>query len=101
MTSEIYLCLPGQNISETHFTVNHGSGRKVPREIADKRHHDPKFKQATGNIVLNLEKTKLAREEAPYNYRDVGATMKDLETTGLAAKVARLQPFGVMIMGKK
>jgi len=101
MSSGAYLCLPGQNIQETHFTVNHGTGRKIRREVADKNYHEPKFKKATNNIILNLQNTKLAREEAPYNYRDIEETMEALEEADLATRVARLQPFAVMITGKK
>jgi tRNA-splicing ligase RtcB len=39
---------------------------------------------------------RLLAEEAPYAYKDVGEVAEVCQKAGLAAKVARLRPLGVV-----
>jgi len=76
----------------------HGAGRLMSRSTAKK--------QATGSEVRSdLERdgiavrpgsTRLLSEEAPYAYKDVDEVVRVTEAAGLAARVARLRPIGVV-----
>ncbi len=76
----------------------HGAGRVMSR-------HAAKRKEGGGSVRSRLEKrgiavrpgsTKLLSEEAPYAYKDVDEVAAVCVKAGLAAKVARLRPVGVV-----
>ena len=60
------------------------SGAEVRREL-----------EAQG-IVVRSQSTSLLAEEAPYAYKDVGEIVGVIDAVGLARKVARLRPLGVL-----
>lgn len=101
MATATYILAPTDKLRETYYTINHGAGRKVRRESASRKHNDRIFREATRDIVLNIENSEYGREEAPYNYRNIDETIDMLEKMGLVRSIARMQPFAVMIKGKK
>lgn len=60
------------------------SGAEVRREL-----------EAMG-IVVRAASTALLAEEAPYAYKDVDAVVGIVDAAGLARRVARLKPLGVL-----
>jgi tRNA-splicing ligase RtcB len=61
-------------------TVCHGAGRRLSR---------------TG-IVVRAGSSRGLAEEAPLAYKDVDAVVRVVEAAGLAGRVARLRPIGVI-----
>ena len=47
-------------------------------------------------IVVRAQSTRLLAEEAPFAYKDVSEVMDVVHEVGLARKVARLKPLGVL-----
>jgi len=101
MATPVYLVVPTDKIAETFYSINHGSGRKIKRETASRKHDRKKFEQDTQNIVLNITNSDFAKEEAPANYKDIETSISVIEDASLVKKVARFKPFAVMIKGKK
>ena len=76
----------------------HGAGRAMSRRAA-KRHRSGqevrKELEAKGIVVRCASNRELA-EEAPYAYKDVDRVVEVVEQAGLARKVARFVPLGVV-----
>ena len=70
-------------------TVCHGAGRRLSRTAAKKQ------VEAQGIAVRAASSRGLA-EEAPLAYKDVDAVVRVVESAGLAGRVARLRPIGVV-----
>jgi tRNA-splicing ligase RtcB len=76
----------------------HGAGRSLSRTAAKKRVTGAELRkqlEAQGIIVRCASNTGLA-EEAPIAYKDVERVAEVVEKAGLARRVARLRPFGVI-----
>lgn len=50
----------------------------------------------TAGIAVRPGSVRLLAEEAPYAYKDVDEVARVCEAAGLAARVARLRPVGVV-----
>jgi tRNA-splicing ligase RtcB (3'-phosphate/5'-hydroxy nucleic acid ligase) len=89
--------LPGA-MEQTFGTVCHGAGRRLSRTAA-RRQVDARGLQreleAAGVTVAAASRRGLA-EEAPVAYKDVDRVVEVVERAGLAARVARLRPIGVV-----
>jgi tRNA-splicing ligase RtcB len=85
-------------MEETFGTVCHGAGRALSRTAA-KRGRDARVeiqKLEEQGIILRSETRDGILEEIPEAYKDVDAVVDVVHNAGLAKKVARLKPMGVI-----
>jgi tRNA-splicing ligase RtcB len=88
---------PG-SLERSFGTTCHGAGRRLSRTAARKRvqgHELRRELEAQGVVVRSLSAKGLA-EEAPFAYKDVDRVVRVVEQAGLARRVARLVPIGVV-----
>jgi tRNA-splicing ligase RtcB len=79
-------------------TTCHGAGRQMSRTAVRKAVDGGQLRrrlEAAGIVVRALSARGLA-EEAPEAYKDVDRVVEIVERAGLAARVARLSPVGVV-----
>lgn len=79
-------------------TVCHGAGRRMSRTAARKRIGGRELRrqlEAQG-IVVRCPTDRGLAEEAPFAYKDVDRVVRVVEQAGLARRVARLVPLGVV-----
>ena len=79
-------------------TTCHGAGRRMSRTAARKRIGGNELRrelEAQG-IVVRCPSPKGLAEEAPFAYKDVDRVVRVVERAGLARRVARLVPIGVV-----
>jgi len=79
-------------------TVCHGAGRRLSRTGARKQIKGAELRdqlEKQGITVRSASNRGLA-EEAPFAYKEVEKVVEVVERAGLAAKVARLRPIGVV-----
>jgi tRNA-splicing ligase RtcB len=85
-------------MAETFGTVCHGAGRAMSRTAAKKgrdvRAETKKLEEQ--GIILRSETRDGILEEVPEAYKDVDAVVNVVHNAGLARKVARLRPMGVI-----
>jgi tRNA-splicing ligase RtcB len=76
----------------------HGAGRVMSRKKAKRREAGSDVRRGleAAGISVRPGSVKLLSEEAPYAYKDVDAVVDVCHRTGLAARVARLRPVGVV-----
>ena len=76
----------------------HGAGRLMSRSAAKRRASgsDVRADLETAGIAVRPGSVRLLAEEAPYAYKDVDEVARVCEAAGLAARVARLRPVGVV-----
>ncbi|MEA2023173.1 MAG: RtcB family protein [Actinomycetota bacterium] len=76
----------------------HGAGRLMSRGAAKRRSTgaDVRKKLEAAGIAIRPGSVRLLAEEAPYAYKDVDEVARVCEAAGLAARVARLRPLGVV-----
>ena len=85
-------------MEETFGTVCHGAGRALSRTAA-KRGRDVRVetqKLEEQGIILRSETRDGILEEIPEAYKDIDAVVDVVHNAGLAKKVARLKPMGVI-----
>jgi tRNA-splicing ligase RtcB len=85
-------------MEETFGTVCHGAGRALSRTAA-KRGRDVRTetrKLEEQGIILRSETRDGILEEIPEAYKDIEAVVDVVHGAGLAHKVARLRPMGVV-----
>jgi tRNA-splicing ligase RtcB len=88
---------PG-SLERAYGTTCHGAGRRLSRTAARKRIHGHELRrelEARG-IVVRCPSPKGLAEEAPFAYKDVDRVVRVVERAGLARRVARLVPIGVV-----
>jgi tRNA-splicing ligase RtcB (3'-phosphate/5'-hydroxy nucleic acid ligase) len=79
-------------------TTCHGAGRQMSRTGARKKIHGAELRrqlEGQGIAVRSASNRGLA-EEAPFAYKDVESVVGVVERAGLAGRVARLRPIGVV-----
>jgi tRNA-splicing ligase RtcB (3'-phosphate/5'-hydroxy nucleic acid ligase) len=79
-------------------TVCHGAGRQLSRTAARKRKRGGELRrelEASG-ITIRSPSNKGLAEEAPFAYKDLDHVVEVVERAGLATRVARLRPIGVV-----
>ncbi|HEX7019664.1 MAG TPA: RtcB family protein [Gemmatimonadaceae bacterium] len=76
----------------------HGAGRTLSRGAAKRQISGPDMRKAleTQGIVVRCPSNAGLAEEAPFAYKDVDRVANVVETAGLARRVARLRPLGVI-----
>jgi tRNA-splicing ligase RtcB len=85
-------------MEETFGTVCHGAGRAMSRTAA-KKGRDARVetqKLADQGILIRAETRDGILEEVPDAYKDIDAVINVVHKAGLARKVARLRPMGVI-----
>lgn len=94
--------LVGQSLDDTNFfnSTCHGAGRRMSRNQAKKKVFGENMDlrdllEQEGIIARSQSKAGLA-EEAPFAYKDVDEVVEVVERAGMARRVARLRPIGVI-----
>jgi tRNA-splicing ligase RtcB len=85
-------------MERTFGTVCHGAGRRLSRTAARKQIQGAELRkqlEAKG-IVVRCPSPKGLAEEAPFAYKDVDRVVRVVERAGLARRVVRLVPIGVV-----
>lgn len=87
-----------KGLTESFGSVAHGAGRIMSRSKAiktKKGEHVQKEMESAGRFV-KARSIKTLSEEMPEAYKDVDEVIKSLEISGIARKVARMVPIGVV-----
>jgi tRNA-splicing ligase RtcB len=99
MGSESWLLAGTETAMRESFgSACHGAGRRLSRGAARKVQSGAEVRrelEARG-IVVRSQSGSLLAEEAPYAYKDVGEVVAVIDAVGLARKVARFEPLGVL-----
>jgi tRNA-splicing ligase RtcB (3'-phosphate/5'-hydroxy nucleic acid ligase) len=79
-------------------TVCHGAGRSLSRTAARKRIHGGELRRQLEEqgITVRSPSNRGLAEEAPFAYKEVEKVVGVVERAGLAVRVARLRPIGVV-----
>ncbi|MGZ4439721.1 MAG: RtcB family protein [Gaiellaceae bacterium] len=79
-------------------TACHGAGRRLSRTAAKKQVTGAQLRRelAEQGIVVRCPSNSGLAEEAPFAYKDVERVVAVVEQAGLARRVARLRPLGVV-----
>jgi tRNA-splicing ligase RtcB len=79
-------------------TTCHGAGRRMSRTAARKRIAGGELRRELEGrgIVVRCPSPKGLAEEAPFAYKDVDRVVSVVERAGLARRVVRLVPLGVV-----
>src|SRR5262249_12329828 len=88
---------PG-SLERSFGTTCHGAGRRLSRTAAKKQVDGAELRrqlEARGIVVRSASNKGLA-EEAPFAYKDVESVVDVVARAGLARRVARLVPIGVV-----
>ena len=88
---------PG-SIDRSFGTACHGAGRQLSRTAARGRIGGAELRRSLEEqgIVVRSASNKGLAEEAPFAYKDVDRVVRVVERAGLARRVARLRPIGVV-----
>ena len=88
---------PG-SMERSFGTTCHGAGRRLSRTAARKEIHgaDLRRQLEQQGIAVRSPSNKGLAEEAPFAYKDVEGVVDVVERAGLARRVARLVPIGVV-----
>jgi tRNA-splicing ligase RtcB len=96
-SSYVLVGLPGA-MEHSFGTTCHGAGRRMSRTGARKEIDGAQLRkrlEARGIVVRSASNRGLA-EEAPSAYKDVDRVVEVVERGGIAGRVARLHPIGVV-----
>jgi tRNA-splicing ligase RtcB len=85
-------------MQETFGTTCHGAGRVMSRTAAKKSSYAQNARQRLEEqgIIVRAESRDGITEEIPEAYKDVDAVVDVVHNAGLARRVARLKPMGVI-----
>lgn len=85
-------------MEQTFGSVCHGAGRLLSRTAARRRHnyYEVEAELARRGVVARAGSRSGITEEAPDVYKDVNEVARVIEGAGLAKRVARLRPLGVV-----
>ena len=98
MGTASYLLLGQPGSEETFGSACHGAGRVLSRSAAKKgigAKEIQKELESRGIIVQSLTREGLT-EERPEAYKDIESVVDVVHNAGLASRVARLKPVGVI-----
>jgi tRNA-splicing ligase RtcB len=99
MGTSSYVLAGEQGAMERSFgTTCHGAGRRLSRTAARKQvaGADLRRELEARGIVVRCPSPKGLAEEAPLAYKDVDRVVRVVERAGLARRVVRLVPIGVV-----
>lgn len=85
-------------MTESFGSTCHGAGRRMSRRAAKRvaQGHEVRRELAKKGIVVRCHSNSDLAEEAPHAYKDVDRVVDVVDRMGLARKVARLKPIGVI-----
>jgi tRNA-splicing ligase RtcB (3'-phosphate/5'-hydroxy nucleic acid ligase) len=85
-------------LEQTFGTTCHGAGRRLSRTAARRRIQGSALRREleSRGIVVRSPSLKGLAEEAPFAYKDVDRVVRVVERAGLARRVVRLVPIGVV-----
>ncbi len=97
-TASFVLAGEPQAMDRSFGTTCHGAGRRLSRTAAKKRISGAQLRRelAAQGIVVRCPTNSGLAEEAPFAYKDVERVVAVVEQAGLARRVARLRPLGVV-----
>jgi tRNA-splicing ligase RtcB len=86
------------SVKRSFGTTCHGAGRRMSRTGARKRIGGAELRRQleADGIVVRCPSNKGLAEEAPFAYKDVERVVEVVEAAGLARRVVRLVPIGVV-----
>lgn len=86
------------SMRQTFGSTCHGAGRQMSRAAAKKQVQGGRLKQELeeGGVVVRAGSLAGLAEEAPIAYKDVSRVVDVVHNAGIARKVARLRPIGVV-----
>jgi tRNA-splicing ligase RtcB len=89
--------LPGA-MERSFGTVCHGAGRRLSRTGARKQVQGAELRRQLeeAGVTVRCPSNRGLAEEAPFAYKEVDRVVEVVERAGLAARVARLRPIGVV-----
>jgi tRNA-splicing ligase RtcB len=99
MGTASYVLVGQQKAMDLTFgSTCHGAGRTMSRTQARKKvwGHDLRNQLEEGGIVVRASSMKGLAEEAPAAYKDVSSVVETVHGLGIAHKVVRLEPLGVI-----
>jgi tRNA-splicing ligase RtcB len=99
MGTASYVLVGQEKAMELTFgSTCHGAGRTMSRTAARKKvwGHDLRDELEEGGIAVRASSMKGLAEEAPLAYKDVSRVVETVHGLGIALKVARLEPLGVI-----
>jgi tRNA-splicing ligase RtcB (3'-phosphate/5'-hydroxy nucleic acid ligase) len=90
--------LVGASTADAFHSSCHGAGRTMSRHAALKRTSATRLRRelAAAGIEIRAGSNRGLVEEAPISYKDVDVVVDTVERAGLARRVARLVPLGVV-----
>jgi len=93
-----YLVLPVSDVNvqqSSGFSLAHGAGRRLPRNVAQKKGENMKGDLTITNLGSRVicEKKDLLFEEIPDAYKDIESIVTDLVSFGLVTVIAKLRPL--------
>ncbi len=93
-----YLLAADKNAGETFFSCCHGAGRLKSRSAAARTiNADTLLKELESQgIIIKASGRSTIVEEAPQAYKDVNDVVKVVHNAGLAKRVCRMRPLGVI-----
>jgi tRNA-splicing ligase RtcB len=97
-TASYVLAGEAGSMERSFGTTCHGAGRRLSRTSARKNVTGAELRrqlEAEGIVVRSPSNKGLA-EEAPFAYKDVDRVVGVVGTAGLARRVAKLRPIGVV-----
>ncbi len=97
-TASWVLCGTEGAMRETFGSVCHGAGRLMSRTAAKKGRNAKEVERGLEKrgVIVRSETKNGILEEVPEAYKDVDEVIEVVEQAGLARKVARLRPMGVI-----
>ena len=98
MTASWVLVGTERSMEQSFGSCCHGAGRTMSRAKAKRTvwGSDLRTQLEADGIVVRARSMAGLAEEAPLAYKDVDAVVDIVHNAGLARKVARLRPLGVM-----
>ncbi|HVN49983.1 MAG TPA: RtcB family protein [Acidimicrobiales bacterium] len=90
--------LVGEPGGAAFHSTCHGAGRAMSRTAARRHTSAPELRRqlAAAGVEVRAGSGRGLTEEAPFSYKDVDAVVETVEQAGLARRVARLVPLGVI-----
>ena len=97
-TNSFLMIGTNQAMRETFGSCCHGAGRVMSRREAKRRYNFNQVKdnlKSRGIIVYSAQRSTLV-EECPETYKDVNEVVEAVALAGLAKKIVRTRPLGVL-----
>lgn len=93
-----FVLVGGEKSAESFYSCCHGAGRMLSRTRAKKtaRGRDIKAEMKKLGVVVNSRGWRTLMEEIPEAYKEAEDVCDIVQESGIASKVAKLRPIGVL-----